>query len=382
MSVKVLHIITQLELGGAQKNCLRILSGLDPKKYEIHLISSDGLLVEEARAIPNLRLNLWSSLARLPNPLLDLFTFFALIIYMKREKISIVHTHSSKAGILGRWAARCARVPVVIHTVHGWGFHELVQSLFNDIYIFLERSTAKITTKLIAVSVSDIEKGLSRKIGTSDQYVFIRCGIDPDFCRLQPDAVTDFRRSLGVDECDKVVGMVACLKPQKNPVDFVKAAALVSEKNPGTKFFLIGDGILRKKVEREVALANLSEDFFVLGWRKDMSVVMSALDVVVLTSLWEGLPIVFFEAMACAKPIVAYDICGNHEIVKNGVNGFLETPRDVSALASKIGSLLDNEEFRIRMGAFGQRIVASDAFSSQTMVRRIQGLYEELIQMH
>ena len=175
MAIRILHIVTKLELGGAQRNVLDILSGLDQKRFEIHLISSKGLLNDEARAIPHLHLTLLPFLRRPPNPIFDLWAFLVLVSYMKRNKIQIVHTHSSKAGILGRWAARLAGVPVIIHSVHGWGFHDYLKSFLNDFFIFLERVTARITTKLIAVSENDIRKGLDLRIGSQNQYLLVRC---------------------------------------------------------------------------------------------------------------------------------------------------------------------------------------------------------------
>ncbi len=377
MTTKVLHIITQLELGGAQKNVLDILSRLDQKRFQIHLISSNGLLTKEAASIPGLNLTLLPFLRRNPNPIFDLAAFLAIIFYIRRNKIQVVHTHSSKAGILGRWAARAAGVRVIIHTVHGWGFHDYFKSFFNDLYIFMERLTARITTKLIVVSEGDIQKGLANKIGSKDQYLVVRCGIDwPAFdaSRAQKD---DIRRSLGIKEDDLVVEMVACLKPQKNPLDFVRSAGLILKENPRVKFFLAGDGALRSSVERAVIREGMDKSFFMLGWRKDIAGLMSVCDVFVLTSLWEGLPLVLLEAMSSSKPIVAYDTGGASEVVKDGVNGFLVRPKDFRALASKISLLLDNDERRLRMGKFGRNMICGGAFEFSSMMARLSSLYEE-----
>ncbi|MBI5873231.1 MAG: glycosyltransferase family 4 protein [Candidatus Omnitrophica bacterium] len=376
MAIKVLHIVTQLELGGAQKNALDILSHLDRLKYEIHLISSDGLLSAQARAIPGLRFRSIDFLKRAPGLFSDLRALLFLIFYMRKNKIDVVHTHSSKAGILGRWAAHFAGVPVIIHTVHGWGFHDYVRSFLNNFFIYLERITAGITTRLIAVSEADVQKGLAHGIGLAEQYVLIRCGIasapikEPGFYLTQ-------KYSLGFTKDDLIVGMVACLKPQKNPLDLIAVSERVLEGYPQAKFLLVGDGILRKKVKIEIEKRRLEDSVFMLGWRKDIEDIMPFFDIVVLTSLWEGLPLVFLEAMHLAKPIVAYDICGIGEVVKDGVNGFLVRPGDVEGFSAKVSLLLRDEGLRRRMGQFGRHIVSQEAFSPSAMMRRIEALYED-----
>jgi glycosyltransferase involved in cell wall biosynthesis len=375
MPLKVLHIITRLELGGAQKNVLAILSGLPQDKYEVHLIASRGPLENDAIAIPGLRLQLLSFLRRRPNLMLDILAFFAIVSYIRINKIDIVHTHSSKAGILGRWAARAAGVKVIFHTIHGWGFHDYLKSFFNDLYIFLERLTAKITVKLIAVTESDIQKGLDNGIGVERQYCLIRYGIDRDsFKTVDPQDVLSLKNTLGFRD-EKVVGMVACLKPQKNPLDFIRCARLIANDNPEVKFLLVGDGILRPQVEREIQKNNLSEDLLLLGWRRDMGLVMSILDVLVLTSLWEGSPLVFLEAMCLSKPIVAYDICGASELVKDNVNGFLVRPRDTEGLAQKVNLLLENREVCDRMKKFANVVIGREDFSLKFMIKSLDKLY-------
>ncbi|HAJ56763.1 MAG TPA: hypothetical protein DCL35_03210 [Candidatus Omnitrophica bacterium] len=375
MVKKVLHIVTKLELGGAQKNALSILAGLNRHKYEVHLISSEGLLSAQAADIPGMHLKLMPFLKRAPDPFCDLLAFFSMVSYMRTNKIDIVHTHSSKAGILGRWAAYFAGVRFIIHTVHGWGFHDYLKSFLNDLYIFLERKTASITTRIVAVSQDDIRKGLAHGIGSPEKYVLIRCGIPPAPIK-EPGVYLSKRHSLGFTQDDLIVGMVACLKPQKNPADLIIAAASVLGGHPRAKFVLIGDGVLRKKVKQEIGKRGLEDSILMLGWRTDAEEIMPVFDIVVLTSLWEGLPLVFLEAMRSAKPIVAYDTCGAGEAVKDGVNGFLARPGDTEGLAAKISLLLENDGLRSRMGQFGLHIVSQEEFSLHAMLSRLEGLYE------
>ncbi|GAH03767.1 unnamed protein product, partial [marine sediment metagenome] len=214
--LNILHIITKLELGGAQKSTLHIIDLLNKDRYNLSLISSNaGILIPEARSIPQIDLSLLSILKRAVDPVKDFFALVSLIKLIKRKKFDIVHTHSSKAGILGRWAAKLAGVPVVLHSVHGWGFHHRQNPLTRRLFIYLERITAKITNRLIAVSQSDIKGGLNARIGTEDKYTLLRYGISlQKFIGCQAD-IKKKKEELGIKTDSPIVGMVACFKPQK-----------------------------------------------------------------------------------------------------------------------------------------------------------------------
>ena len=376
--IRILHVVTRLEMGGAQKNVLQILSGLDPDRYEPYLVASTGPLAEEARQIPHLVMALTSWLRRRPNPVCDILAFGFLVYFIKKHRIQIVHTHSSKAGIVGRWAAYVCGVSVIVHTVHGWGFREFVKGPLNACYLFLEKGTAHITRRLIVVTEHDKEKGLRYHVGRADQYALIRYGLSADFCRPDPAAVTALKAQL--EATDRyIVGMVACLKPQKNPLDFIRLAKRVVPACPGALFVLAGDGILRNEVEGLIRQEGLSDRVILLGWSKEISSFMAALDVFVLTSLWEGLPMVFLEAMSHAKPIVAYDICGNSEVVKDGVNGFLVSVGDVAELADRVIQLLEDDDLKRRMGLWGKTIVSDRIFLASTMMENLDQLYSGLL---
>jgi len=341
--INTLHIVTQLELGGAQKNCLAILENLDNEKYNKYLATSlSGPLMEDAREIPQLNLLLLPFLKRRISPLADLVTLVSLTRQIKRLGIQIVHTHSSKAGILGRWAARLAGVPVITHTVHGWPFHDYQNPLLKKFYIFMERATAKITDKLIVVSEQDRQVGLKNRIGKNSAYQLIRYGIDINEFTTSNNSAS----SLGLRNGASVVAMVACFKPQKNPLDFIRAAREILSVHPNAKFVLIGDGALRKKVESAIKENNLQDKIRLLGWRRDINRILSEADIVVQTSLWEGLPIVFLESMASGLPVVAYDVGGAAEVIKNGINGFLVKPKDVRGLSEKVMQLLRDKELQ------------------------------------
>lgn len=370
--IKLLYVITKLELGGAQLSTLDLIRGLNKNIYEIYLISSDkGILTNDAKSISEIKICLLDSLRKEINFIYDLKALFQLYKFIRRYNIDIVHTHSSKAGILGRWAAKLGGVRLIIHTVHGWEFHEYQSKIKKWMFIFLEKITAIITDKIIAVTNHDINKGLSFGIGRN-KYSLISYGIDKD--RFNSRNNSSFLKKIGIDNNCFVVGMIACFKPQKSPLDFVFSADRVSKFIPNVKFVMVGDGQMRSKIERLIEKLNLKDRFILLGWQRDIPEIISSFDILVLTSLWEGLPMVFLEAMASKKPIVATDINGNSEVVKHGVNGFLVRPRDPYALAESIIHLFKNRGLLYIMGEKGREILNQN-FEFRNIIERVHSLY-------
>jgi glycosyltransferase involved in cell wall biosynthesis len=288
----------------------------------------------------------------------------------------IVHTHSSKAGILGRLAAAANGVPVIIHSIHGYPFHPRQNPAVRRLWIRLERFAARYTTHFIAVAQADIEEGVALGLFPRERATLIRSGIE---IALYAGAGLDRaarRRELGLDPARPLAGMIGNFKPQKNPVDFVRVAALVAERVPGAQFLLAGDGKLRPAVEAEIARRGLGDRLRLLGWRRDAHEIIPCLDVLVLTSLWEGLPRVFPQAMAAGVPVVAYRVDGAPEAVADGVSGYLLEPGDVAGAAARVAELLLDPARAAAMGAVGRERVGE--FDAELMVRRQEELYERL----
>ncbi len=374
----VCHILTKLELGGAQKNTLLTASHLDREKFRPILITGEpGFLDEEARALPGVEFHQIPFLVRKVRPLSDLRALFALTRLLGRLKPAIVHTHSSKAGILGRLAAWLVGVPVIIHSVHGFGFTRYQPAIVSWAFIALERLAARVTTRFFSVSEASRQLGIEVGLFVADQCVVIRSGVDLAAFRKGCVDTVAKKRELGLEPGRPVVGMVAPMKPQKAPLDFVRVAARVAKKKPETQFLYIGDGELREAMEAEIAKLDLVKSFRLAGWRRDIFEIMRCLDVFVLTSLWEGLPRVYLEAMASGVPVVGTRVGGAAEVVRDGVNGYLLAPGDVPGLADRILSLLANPTLAADMGH--EKELLSPEFDSEVVVRCHEQEYERLL---
>ncbi|MBN1870539.1 MAG: glycosyltransferase family 4 protein [Candidatus Omnitrophica bacterium] len=372
------HIITKLELGGAQLSTLHILSRLPKDKYTISLItSSKGMLKPDFRALSHVQCHFLPLLHRPINPLFDLAVFLQIYFILRKDKYSIVHTHSSKAGVIGRWAARLARVPVIMHTVHGWSFNDYQRPLRRKLFIFLERMTAKFTSNIICVSQKDIDTGLKYKIAPEHKFEFIPYGIPIPKFRRSPAGIPEKKRGLGILNDDPVIGMISCLKPQKSPLDFVQASLKIYEQHPRVNFLLVGDGVLRGKCKKLLNGSPLNGRFIFTGWRRDVSEILDVMDVAVLTSKWEGMPISVMEALCKGCPVVATGVGGTPELIKNRVNGFLTQPGSHEEVAAKTLEILSDTNLFHQMKAQAASSI-DETFCVDRMTEKTADLYKKM----
>jgi glycosyltransferase involved in cell wall biosynthesis len=391
--ITVVHIITKLELGGAQQNTLFTVNHLDRTAFDVVLISSsEGILIEEALKLSTVTVHLIPELVREIGPLKDLKALFKIKTILKRLKRDqqkesrentgdiIVHTHCSKAGILGRWAAYLAGIRCIVHSYHGFSFNVFQPALLSAFYIFLERITSIITTKFIMVSKANIEKGIQKKIFVRDKVVLIRSGIDIEKFQNAGSTIKTRRKELAVSDDIPLIAMIACLKLQKAPLDFVKVANSVLQYTNEAHFVLVGDGVLRPEVEKLIRQLGLDNKIVLLGWRRDIPEIMKCINVLVLTSLWEGVPRVLPQAMSLGIPIVATEVDGTPEAVHNGVNGFVLPPGDIEGIAKKIIYLITHPEKARDMGEKGKQLV--NEFDIWKMMNQQEQLYVELSQLN
>lgn len=376
--IKVAHIITKLELGGAQENTLFTVKNLDRNRFVPILITgNEGTLLEEAFKLDEVKIHLVPQLLREISPIKDLAAIYTIYKILKETRPEIVHTHSSKAGIIGRWAAYLAGVPIIIHSIHGFGFHESQGKVTRRLFIILERLTSMITDRFIVVSRENIKKGERFKIFRKERVRLIRSGIDMPRFR---DPVVDrnaIKKGLGLDPDLPLVGMVACLKPQKAPLDFIMMASQVRQRFPSVNFIIVGDGELRDEVTEMISRLDLNAQMVLAGWRRDIPEIMKSLDIFVLTSRWEGLPRVILEARAAGLPIVATRVDGSQEVIIDTVNGYLVEPGDVKGMAERVIRLLSDPVMARMMGRAGQDLPKE--FDINLMLYEQEDFYEELL---
>lgn len=378
MRRKVVHIITRLDFGGAQQNTLHTVRTLDRGRYEAVLICGEGgYLDAEARDLPGVKVVFLDSLVRDVSPARDLLALLELRQLLAAMRPDIVHTHSSKAGILGRLAAALAGVPVIIHTYHGFGFHDRQVQLVRAAYVLLERLCALFTTRLVFVSDANRDYAARHRISGAAEGALIRSGIRLGDYPAKVDAPA-LKTSAGIGMHKPLVVCIGNLKPQKNAADFVAAAAVASRRVPDAHFILIGDGPNKHALQARAFALGLEGRFHFLGWRRDAAQWLAAADVFALTSLWEGLPRALVEALVSGVPAVCYATDGVSDVLKDSDNGFLIQAGDVDRFADRLVLLLSDAGLRSKMSVAAADSIGP-AFDIDGMVRSQETLYESLL---
>jgi glycosyltransferase involved in cell wall biosynthesis len=386
--IRVLHVITRLILGGAQENTLYTVIGQQRNpRYRVTLLAGidlgpEGNLHDRAKA-KGVDLVLLPSLVRPIRPATDVKALVQLYHLMRQGRYDIVHTHSSKAGILGRLAARWAGVPIVVHTLHSLVFHEYQAAWKNRVYIGLKKLCAPLTDALISVNDKTTHGALAAGIGRPEQYLTIHSGmeLDPflDVGRALP--VAEAKRRLGIPPDAPVVGKIARLFPLKGHEQFFDAVERIAQAEPKAWFLLVGNGTLREELEaRARSLGVASRTLFAgLVPPEQVPAHIQAMDVVVHASLREGIARVIPQAGAVGKPVVAFAMDGAPEVIRDGESGYLVPPRDTAALAERVLDLLASPDRRESFGRSGRDFAASH-FRVEMMVERIDSVYEKLIE--
>ncbi|MCL4380559.1 glycosyltransferase family 4 protein [Candidatus Dependentiae bacterium] len=369
----IVHIITKLELGGAQKVCLALASGAHAAGWHTVLITgTEGILVPTAQEQPFTTI-LLPTLRRELSPRFivdDIRTIWQirslLRSYQQQYATVIVHTHSSKAGILGRIAATLAGVQTRVHTVHGFAIHKHQSWGQWLVYYLPELFCSWLTTQFIYVSSADKELG-SRIFPARTQRAatIIRAAVPIDdfvpAIRTQP--TTAF-----------VIGTISCFKPPKNLPDMIRAFARVHQALPHARLEIVGDGELRPMLEQMIADHQLQQAVTLQGWQSTVAPFLARWDIYTMTSLWEGLPCAVVEARAAQLPVVSYATGGIPDIIADGVNGYLVPPGDWQQLASKIIALGTNAPQRQQLATTTDDLTE---FTQATMIKRHLQLYEQ-----
>lgn len=382
MKYKILHIITRLDAGGSSTNTIETVARLDKNKYDVDLVAGatcdpDGS-IEKNLQLKAIKYAFLNYLCRNISPLKDIKAFFALYKIIRAGKYDIVHTHSSKAGILGRWAAKIAGAKIIVHTPHGHIFYGYFNKFVTFMFILIERITSLITSKIIALTNIGLEEHLAFKIANRDKFVQIYSGIELKACEPSVTGVEDICRSFGIKSRNIIFGTISRLTHIKGNKNLVEAFALVVRSIPDSMLLIIGDGEERKAIEVMIEELNINDSVKMLGFRDDIAELLKVIDIFVMASLNEGMGRVALEAMAVGKPVIATRTGGIPELVLDGETGILVEPSNVRELANAMIKLANDKEKMSLFSANGMKRV-SDKFSIEKMVNDIDQLYYDLM---
>jgi glycosyltransferase involved in cell wall biosynthesis len=381
--LKITHVITRLVVGGAQENTIATVLGLREKSgVQVNLISGptvgpEGSLESELKKIPGV-LQIVPELVRPVHPPNDFVALRKLEKNFREQKPDIVHTHSGKAGILGRLAAKRAGVPIVIHTIHGPSFGNFQNGSSNFIFRSAEKIAARATMHFIVVADAMKQQYLTAGIGKSEQYTKIFSGFP-----LEPflDAKNDLalRRQLGIAPDNFVVGKIARLFKLKGHDDLFAIAPEIVRQNPKIKFLLVGDGEWRERFEKMARESGWQNHFIFTGLVSpgEIPKFVGIMDVLVHLSSREGLPRALPQALAAGKPVIAYDYDGAREICRDDETGFLISPGNLANLKNRLLQLANDSMLREKFGNAGQKFVREN-FAVEKMVDAIYELYLQL----
>lgn len=364
-------------VGGAQENTLLTALGHLGKGHEVTLVTGpspgpEGELLK-TKDISGLRIVVDENLVREINPYRDVSAYFSLKKFFRENSFDVVHTHSSKAGVLGRLAADAAKVPFIVHTVHGQAFHPYEKPWKNFIYKKSEQIAAGHCHKIFAVAQAMVGQCVAAGIAGPDKYKVVYSGIELDPF-LKSDADCELRKKLGIPDNAPVIGTVARLFPLKGYEDFMPAAEIVSRKHPETCFLIVGDGIMKDSLVSRAESAKMKFFFTGLVAPSEVHKYTALMDVLVHLSLREGLPRAVVQGLASGKPAIGFELDGTPEVIINGKTGFTVKAGDVRGVSGKIIFLLENPEKAKEMGAAG-RMMVSGKFDSRKMADMLEEEY-------
>ncbi len=382
--IRVLHVITRFIIGGAMENTLyTVLGQMRDPRYEVTLLTGidlgpEGNLHDVAHE-KGVNIVFSPHLVRPIKPLTDLRALIELTRFIRAGRFHVVHTHATKAGIIGRIAARLAGTPVIIHTMHGLAFHEYQSRHVNRLYVAIERACEPLADQLITVSDTTARAALAAGIGHPGRYetVFSGMELEPFLDADQRFDRVAFRRRFGIPDDAAVIGKVGRLFPLKGHAQFFAAAAAIHAARPEVHFLIVGNGILRQELEAEARERGLAPVVHFTGLLPPAEVpaAIAAMDIVVHTSLREGIARVLPQALAVGRPVVTFALDGAPEVIADGQTGFLVPPLDSAQVARRVLDLLDDPGLGQRMAATGRALVERE-FPVERMVARIDAIYE------
>jgi glycosyltransferase involved in cell wall biosynthesis len=381
--IRILRVIARLNIGGPAIHVVLLSAGLDRRRFESVLVSGrenpgEGSMLDYALSHgvqPVIMPEIVGEFSLGPRELRALVRLYGV---MRRARPHVVHTHTAKAGFVGRLAARLARVPVVVHTFHGHVLQGYYGPLKAHLLRRMESGLARLTDGIIAVSEQVKRDLVTYGVAAADHIRVIPLGLELDPF-LQNGALRGgFRRELQLDGGARLVGIVGRIFPIKNHHLFLEAAALAARADPTARFVVVGDGVLRGELERLAVQAGIAGRVIFTGWRRDLPGIYADLDVLAVTSNNEGTPVSAIEAMAAGCPVVATRVGGLPDLIRDGETGYLVPPGDAQAVAEAWLRLLRQPWLARGMGETARQ-AAQERFSAPRLIGDMERLYLELL---
>ncbi len=382
--MRIQHVITRLIIGGAQENTLLSVQGQSALGHQVQLvcgptIGPEGTLVPEALASGVDYLEI-PSLVRQLSPVKEIQAYFSLRKAIRNYKPDVVHTHSSKAGILARLAAWHERVPIVVHTIHGLPFHPYQSAVARRGYIAAETMAAKCCHHIACVADAMTEKAVAAGVAPPEKFTTVYSGMKTEpFLHFEGDR-DELRSKWGFTPNDIVIGKIARLFELKGHEYLFDAFLRVKDDYPTLKLFLVGGGLYEPDFRLWAKEHNLENRVIFAGLvpHEHVASAIHAMDLVCHCSLREGLARVLPQALLAGKPTISFDIDGAKEVIRNGETGWLIRPKDVDGLTTAIAEVLSAPDHAQKLAEQG-RLWCADRFSDMTMCKRLLELYESLL---
>jgi glycosyltransferase involved in cell wall biosynthesis len=392
--LKIVHIITRLILGGAQENTLITCEQLAKRGHDVTLITGpalgpEGELLEQTKN-QEYKTIVIDSLRRAVNPVYDIPAYYRIKKCLDKIVPDIVHTHSAKAGILGRLAASAIRkknstgLPKIVHTIHGLAFHDYQNCLLNNLYIMVEKFVAGHTDAFISVADAMTAKALAAGIGKAAQFTTAYSAINEnEFAEPIPQQRrNDFRHKYNIDDDTVVLVSIARLFHLKGHKYIIESAKELASHFKNCIWLFVGDGILKEKFQKQIAQAGLFDRFKFTGLlpTSQIPLVIQSSDILVHCSLREGLARVLPQAMLCGKAVISFNIDGAKEVINENTGRLIE-PENIEQLTRACAELIKDEQLRIQLGQTGREFIKGN-FAPTVMAEKIEKVYNQIVNDH
>lgn len=385
--MKICHIITRYVRGGADQNTLFSCNGQAEAGHEVHFLFGNDAYAEMILAISDkVKWLQVMSLRRAINPITDLIALWKITLYLRKHRFDVVHTHASKAGVLGRLAAFFAGTPVIIHSIHILPFIN-VGIIQRNLYVIIERILAKITDAFICVGQGMRDAALANRVGQPCQHHVIESGMDLSKFQNAARMCLDWRTVISENSVTPVVGgeprfllLVSRLEPRKRQAQFLEIFAQIVKENPSVRLLLAGEGPDEARLKRLISELNLEGKAVICGYREDIEKLMAISEIGLLTSEREGLARVLIQYALVGIPIISTDIPGVREIVQPGDTGLLVPAYELNKMQLLIGELLNNRGLCVKIRQ-NQARIGFDMWSVTKMNVRILDLYHDRLRL-